>query len=235
MKLQTGGNSGMMAGKNEGDEVTNTGITPEAINAQGTRGGLFREVAIRQIDNEARTVELAFSSETPVSRWFGDEVLSHDAGAMRLSRIDGAPLLVNHDFDDQIGVVESIDIGSDRVARAVVRFGKGARASEIFADVADGIRKQVSVGYAVHKVEVESRKGQSDLVRVTDWEPFEISIVSVAADPTVGVGRSAGDVIPAIPQTQTANTRGETMTEQTQTPQAAPVDEAAICSPPTRG
>lgn len=217
-----------MAVKNEGDKVTHTGITPEAINAQGTRGGLFREVAIRQIDNEARTVELAFSSETPVSRWFGDEVLSHDGGAMRLSRIDGAPLLVNHDFDDQIGVVESIDIGSDRVARAVVRFGKGARASEIFADVADGIRKQVSVGYAVHKVEVESRKGASDLVRVTDWEPFEISIVSVAADPTVGVGRSAADVIPAVPQTQTAKTRGEAMTEETQAPQAPKVDEAAI-------
>ena len=218
----------MVAQKNEGDKVTNTGITPDQINAQGTRGGLFREVAIRQIDNEARTVELAFSSETPVSRWFGDEVLSHDAGAMRLSRINGAPLLVNHDFDDQVGVVEGISFGSDRVARAVVRFGRSARANEIFTDVVDDIRKQVSVGYVVHGVKVEKRQGASDLVRVTDWEPFEISIVSVAADPTVGVGRSAGDVIPAIPQTQTANTRGETMTEETQTPQAPKVDEAAI-------
>lgn len=168
-------------------------ITAEQINAGGSdRGGVFRTVSIREIDQENRTVELAFSSEAPVARWFGDEVLDHSGGAMRLDRMqNGAAVLVNHDWDDQVGVVERIEIGSDRVARAVVRFGRGARADEIFQDVVDGIRKQVSVGYAVHKVEVENRKGQPDLVRVTDWEPFEISIVSVAADPTVGVGRSA--------------------------------------------
>lgn len=168
-------------------------ITPEQINAGGSsRGGIFREAQVREIDVDARTVELAFSSETPVERWFGEEILDHSEGAMRAGRLEGgAALLINHDWDDQVGVVEEIEIGSDRRGRAVVRFGKGARADEIFQDVADGIRKHVSFGYIVHKVEVESRQGQPDLVRVTDWEPFEISIVAVPADPTVGVGRSA--------------------------------------------
>ena len=209
-------------------------ITAEQINAEaGKRGGIFRNAAIREIDQEARTVQLAFSSEAPVQRWFGDEVLSHEAGAMRLARMEsGAALLVNHDWDDQIGVVESIEIGSDRVARALVRFGRGERASEIFQDVIDGIRKQVSVGYSVYKVEVESRKGQPDLVRVTDWEPYEISIVSVAADPSVGVGRSAdtGKRDEATENTATHHTQEAEMADENKTPAApaATIDEAAI-------
>lgn len=154
-------------------------------------GGLFREGSVRAIDIESRTVELAFSSEMPVERWFGSEVLDHSPGAMRSERLEGgAALLVNHDWDDQVGVVERIQIGDDRRGRATVRFGRSTRADEILQDVNDGIRKHVSFGYAVHKIDVEARKGEPDLVRVTDWEPFEISIVSVPADPTVGVGRS---------------------------------------------
>jgi len=171
-------------------------ITPEEINkGEGSRRGMImRTGEVREVDIESRTVELAFSSERPVMRWFGEEVLDHSEGAMRTERLDqGAALLVNHDWDDQVGVVERIEIGSDRVGRASVRFGKGARADEVFQDVVDGIRRHVSFGYAVHKVEIENRKGKPDLVRVTDWEPFEISIVSVPADPSVGIGRQAGD------------------------------------------
>lgn len=165
-------------------------VTPEQINKRD--GGIFRQAEVtRVMDEQARTVELAFSSETEVERWFGMEVLSHEPGAMRTERLEnGAALLLNHDWDDQVGVVESIEIGTDRRGRAVVRFGKGARASEVFQDVLDGIRRHVSVGYRVHRVEVEERAGMADLVTVTDWEPFEISLVSVPADPTVGVGRS---------------------------------------------
>lgn len=163
------------------------------IMAEATKhGGLFRQAEVREVDEESRTVELAFSSELPVARWFGEEVLDHDPASIRLDRLEGgAAVLINHDWDDQVGVVESVDIGKDRRGRAKVRFGRGARANEIWQDVVDGIRKHVSVGYLIHKVEVESRKGQPDLVRVTDWEPYEISLVSVPADPTVGVGRSA--------------------------------------------
>mgnify|MGYP000179405442 CR=1 FL=1 len=102
-------------------------ITPEQINAgeQGNSRGLMRVVEVREVDEENRTVELAFSSTTPVGRWFGDEVLSHKRGAVKLGRLkNGGALLVGHDWDDQIGVVESARIDSDQVGRAVVRFGK---------------------------------------------------------------------------------------------------------------
>ena len=146
---------------------------------------------VREFDVDARTVELAFSSTTPVRRWFGDEVLSHDADAVVLDRLlDGGAVLVGHDWNDQVGVVESARIDEDGVGRAVVRFGNSARASEIFQDIVDGIRRHVSVGYRVVKIEEEDREGQPNLITVTRWEPFEISIVPVPADPTVGVGRS---------------------------------------------
>ena len=170
-------------------------VTPEQINAadKGGQCGLSRVASVGKIDEEARTVELAFSSEIEVERWFGVEVLSHDTASVRMDRmLGGAALLVNHDWDDQIGVVTEARIDADRRGRAVVKFGRGARADEIWQDVVDGIRRHVSVGYMVHKIEVEERAGQADMVRVLDWEPYEVSIVAVAADPSVGVGREMG-------------------------------------------
>lgn len=167
-------------------------VTAEQINARSGDPREFRHRGeVRAIDLEARTVDLAFSSETPVPRWFGDEILDHSPGAIRLDRLEGgAALLINHDWRDQVGVVESVEIGDDRRGRAKVRLGRSARADEILRDVADGIRRHVSFGYMVHAIEIEKRKGEPDLVRVTDWEPYEISLVSVPADPTVGVGRA---------------------------------------------
>lgn len=143
-------------------------------------------------DEAARTVTLAFASETPYDRWWGTEILECTPAAMRLGRLQtGANLLCDHDTRDVVGVVESISIGADRVGRAVVRFGKSARAEEVFQDVLGGIRQNVSVGYMIHKaVLVETLEGR-ETYRVTDWEPYEVSLVSVPADATVGVGRSA--------------------------------------------
>ena len=103
------------------------------------------------INEDTRTVELAFASETPYERWWGIEILDLAARSVRLGRLSsGGPLLMDHDTRDQVGVIESIQIGADRVGRAVVRFGKSARAEEIYQDVKDGIRSNVSVGYAIH-------------------------------------------------------------------------------------
>lgn len=158
---------------------------------------LVRHFEVREIDAEARTVEVAFASETPVMRWFGEEILSLEPGAMRTERLgNGLALLVDHDWQDQVGVVDSHSVGSDRMARAIVRFGRSARASEIFQDIQDGIRRHISVGYQIHGVRIEEREGQADLVTMIDWEPYEISVVSVPADPNVGVGRSAARAKP---------------------------------------
>lgn len=153
------------------------------------------------IDEAARTVELAFASETPYERYWGIEVLDCSPKAVRLDRLTrGGPLLCDHDTTDQIGVIESVQIGADRVCRAVVRFGKSVRASEVFQDVVDGIRQNVSVGYQIHAAVVVGAADNADgevemeenaTYRITDWTPYEVSIVSCPADATVGIGRSA--------------------------------------------
>lgn len=169
-------------------------VTVEQINAN--RGGvpLRRQAAVRNIDEEARTVEVAFSSEEPVPRWFGDEILDHTDGAMLDTRLqNGAAVLWNHDTDIQIGVVEQASVDSDRRGRATLRFGRSARAEEIWADVIDGVIRHISVGYFVRAIKTEEREGERDKVTITEWEPYEISLVSVPADASVGVGRSAGE------------------------------------------
>ena len=158
------------------------------------------------IDIVSRTVEIAFSSETPVERWWGMEILDHGKNAMREKRIkQGGALLMDHDWRDQVGVIESVRVDADRVGRAVVRFGRSARASEIFQDVQDGIRTNVSVSYRIHKAVLEKSEDNVETYRITDWEPHEISFVSVPADINVGVGRSAElepePAITAIPET----------------------------------
>lgn len=154
----------------------------------------------QEIDEDTRTVQLAFSSEEPVQRSFGTEVLSHGGESVRLGRLNNkAPLLINHQQEPVIGVVERATIDSDKVGRAIVRFGRSAMADEIFQDVKDGIRNQVSVGYRIHKMEKDSETDDA-LYRAVDWEPYEVSMVSIAADQSVGVGRSA-ETIPVTNST----------------------------------
>lgn len=154
-----------------------------------TRALMFDRAAINE---ESRTVELAFASETPYERYWGVEILDLSAPSVRLGRLTaGGPLLMDHDSRDHVGVIESVQIGADRVGRAVVRFGKSARADEVFQDVKDGIRQNVSVGYMIHKAVLVEQNEEQDTYRVTDWEPFEVSLVSVPADASVGIGRSA--------------------------------------------
>lgn len=157
---------------------------------------IVREEGKQTIDEEKRTVEVAFSSEEPYGRWFGNEILDHSPSAVRLGRLEsGGAVLMGHDHNDQVGVVESVRIDADRRGRAVLRFGKSQRADEIFQDVKDGIRSLISVGYRVLEMKLEETQEEGeDTYRVTDWEPFEISFVSVPADATVGVGRGVETV-----------------------------------------
>lgn len=189
-----------------------------------------RDATIGAINEDARTVELAFSSEAEVERWWGIEVLSHDPASVKLERLrDGAPLLMDHKYSDQIGVIESVSLGADRRGRAVVRFGKSARAEEIFRDVVDGIRRNVSVGYTVRDAKkTGTRDSGEEIWTVTAWEPYEISIVSVPADPSVGVGRTLmSDTETAKPGSNTIHTednRGMSDNATAPATAAAPTD-----------
>lgn len=149
------------------------------------------EIGRAAIDDEKRTVELSFSSEEPYDRYFGTEILDHDKKSVDLKRLNkGGPLLVDHSRSDQVGVIEKAFVGSDRKGRALVRFGKSDRADEVFNDVKDSIRQNVSVAYRIHKMRQEESDPDNPIFRATRWEPLEVSIVSVAADISVGVGRS---------------------------------------------
>lgn len=155
-------------------------------------------VDLSTLDPETRTVEVAVSSEYPVRRWFGMEILDHSADSVQLERLNsGAPLLDMHDRWGQIGVVESAWLDDDRKLRARVRFSKSQHAEEVWQDVVDGIRQNISVGYDPQDAVLERTEGDLKFYRVTRWEPFEVSSVSIPADPTVGVGRS----LPEIEQT----------------------------------
>jgi HK97 family phage major capsid protein/HK97 family phage prohead protease len=148
---------------------------------------------------EDRTYEFPFSSEFPVARYFGNEILSHDIKAADLSRLnDGAPLLFNHNPDRVIGVVERAYIdGKKRRGYARVRFSRNPFAQEVLSDVKDGVLRNVSFGYSIDKME---ERGSGDFV-ATAWSPYEVSVVSVPADPGVGIGRAleAESAAPAAP------------------------------------
>jgi len=153
------------------------------------------------IDEEARTVGLSFSSDVPVERWFGMEVLDHSPKSVDLERLnDGAPLLMDHNINDQIGRVESAMVDGKRGV-ATVRFSKSTRGSEIFNDVIDGIRQNISVGYRINEMQLdESRsEGEVETYVATSWQPYEVSVVSVPADNSIGISRAAdGDNMTTI-------------------------------------
>ena len=152
------------------------------------------------ISSTERRVQIAVSSEEPVERAFGAEVLDHSAQAINLEFLGSgrAPLLLDHDARQQIGVVEEVTIGADRRLRAAVRFGKGVLADEVFQDIVDGIRANISVGYVIDKMSKE--EGEDGTVyRATKWTPLEVSVVSIPADTSVGVGR-ARIIEPPVPK-----------------------------------
>lgn len=178
-------------------------------------GNYCRETTIDHVDTDSRTVELSFSSETPYGRWFGDEILCHDEECINLERFNNGlgTVLFNHDRDAVVGHIEKVWLEDNR-GKALVRFDTDEQSETIFQKVQSGTLQGVSVGYAINRYEVledEDTKSTNGRFNgpayvVTDWEPLEISIVSVPADPTVGVGRGAEEIHTSI-DTQEDNTR----------------------------
>ena len=150
-------------------------------------GDRFERKEVTDFKNvKSRTFEFPFSSEYPVKRYFGNEVLSHEDGAADLSRLnDGGAVLFNHNMDKPIGVVESAYIGEDKRGYAKIRFSKSKFASEILEDVKDGILRGISFGYSINDMDETA-----DGMLARSWSVHELSVVTVPADPTIGFGRS---------------------------------------------
>lgn len=148
---------------------------------------LYREfLNIGQPKIEGREVSFPVSSETPVERSFGDEILIHEERAIDLQRLENsAPLLLDHDHQKVVGKVVSNWLEGKRLW-VKVKISRSEMGEVLLKDIIDGIRDNVSIGYRISEVE-ENTPGK---VEVSRWMPFEVSFVGVPADHTVGVGRS---------------------------------------------
>lgn len=159
----------------------------------------FFDAQIRAAEGEERTMELSFSSETPYERWFGPEILDHAEGSVNLKRLkEIGCVLFNHNRNAVVGRVVKTWIENGR-GKATIRFDEDEQSDVIYQKVKSGTLKGVSVGYTVDnwetvapgKKSVDGRfKGPCEVAK--RWTPYEISIVSIPADDTVGVGRQKG-------------------------------------------
>lgn len=106
---------------------------------------------------------------------------------MRLERLNaGAPFLNTHRAGSLESVLGVVEAGSARIENglgtATIRFSERAEVEPVFRDIAAGIIRNVSVGYRVHRYDIEKRDGAPELWRAVDWEPLEISAVPIGAD-----------------------------------------------------
>lgn len=197
-------------------------------------GNYCRETTIDHVDTDSRTVELSFSSETPYGRWFGDEILCHDEECINLERFNNGlgTVLFNHDRDAVVGHIEKVWLEDNR-GKALVRFDTDEQSETIFQKVQSGTLQGVSVGYSIKRYEVLDDKDSvssngrfkgPDTYVVTDWEPLEISVVSVPADATVGVGRSAEEIHTSIDTQEETKRMDEKAIVTTEEVKSTPVE-----------
>lgn len=173
---------------------------------------------------------LSFSSETPYTRssWFDEpwvEILGHKSSEVDLSRLNsGAPVLANHDRGAaaatspmaSIGVVDKAWI-EDGVGRAEIRLSRRPEIAGLLQDIADGIVRNVSVGYQINeRTLLRSHSDAPDEYRVTSWTPMEISLVDLPADATIGIGRSQNFEVVQLPDSGDTQRKESTMDNKEQ-------------------
>jgi len=177
--------------------------------AEGIEAGvLYREMDIElRVDKESRTLELILSSEYPVDRWFGKEILDHSPKSIRLDRLKRglAPMLFNHNTDLHIGALSDpkfLEENGLKMLGVLGTFGRSQLAQEKWIDATEDpiILKGVSVGYRIYKMKRKKPEDSGDddplgvddektdkekkptEYRAVDWEPIEGSLVPAGAD-----------------------------------------------------
>ncbi len=172
------------------------------------------ELAPASINDEARTVEVVWSTGAPVQRRDSagpfTEVLSLDPSHVDTSALIGASVLDGHrqdSVDRVLGVVLSATTDG-REGRAVIKISE--RADLVWRDIKAGILRHVSVGYVVDKWQDSRAQDGTRTRTAVRWRPRELSIVPLAAD--------AGAIIRSM----------ETEMADTQEDSADTIDRAAI-------
>jgi hypothetical protein len=185
-----------------------------------------REAAVSPTtwDAEARTIEVVFSAGATVRRygWLEDfdEELVVDEASVNLDRANnGAPFLLQHRGGDPDALIGNIVDGTARVEGGevvgTVRFVPEETAIErkvepYIQEIAQGFRRNVSIGYTIQKRTVLENDGAPDLHRIDQWTILEGSAVNMGADDAAGF------------RTTTPPTEDRTMLEKT--PDTAPAN-----------
>jgi HK97 family phage major capsid protein/HK97 family phage prohead protease len=161
------------------------------IKGKNTRTVAIENIKFERAQEDSDIMEFSFSSELPVERWWGTEILSHDPSSVNLERAATMNFLWNHDRNVVLGRVESVNIGEDKRGYCKVRWSKKSSIEDYKQDVADGICTNVSFAYMIDDVrEVKTGEGEEEYAYYCSWTPLEISLVSVPQDASVGIGRS---------------------------------------------
>ncbi|NIG74200.1 phage major capsid protein [Klebsiella sp. Ap-873] len=179
-------------------------------------------VPVRAINADTNTVEVAFCSEVPVSRIIDDtlyyEILLCGEENVDLSRLNNkGAVLFNHDRDKLIGAVVNARMGADRVGRATLKISQVGLGNTMWRMIQEGILSHVSIGYNIYDYRMDGNN-----IIVTNYEIYEISLVTVPADATVGVGRSMDsdirdllqDELEEAHEDESINSSNETTTEE---------------------
>ncbi|HGK4843923.1 TPA: phage major capsid protein [Kluyvera georgiana] len=149
-------------------------------------------IPVQAINTEARTIEVAFCSEQPVSRIIDDQLYyeillcSEDNVDLRRLNNKGA-VLFNHDRDKLLGAVVEARIDADRVGRATLKISNVGLGNTMWGMIQEGILSHISIGYNIYDYRMDDNN-----IIVTNFEIYEISLVTVPADETVGIGRALG-------------------------------------------
>lgn len=175
-------------------------------NSMHNKNNLTRDFCLNELtrvngEGNERKFKISFSSEEPYERYFGPEILDHTDGCVELSRLNEIGcVLFNHKRDVVIGKIISAKVENNR-GIAEIEFDTDDESEKIYQKVLSGTLKGVSVGYAVkvweevlaNSTSSDGRfKGPASIAK--KWMPYEISIVSVPADATIGVGREIEEV-----------------------------------------
>ena len=160
-------------------------------------GQQYRTLQVVKVNEESRSVNISFSSENPVKRWGADEILDHSIGCCDLSRLQNIGVcLFNHDYNKVIGRISDVKIDANR-GLATITFDEDEQSDIIWQKVKNGTLRGISVGYTVDDYTYIAEGTKSldgrftgECYLVTRWTPLEISVVSVPADASVGIGRS---------------------------------------------
>lgn len=171
-----------------------------------------RRIALRApVASDSATLTATLATGARIEREFGGEVLVMTDEALDAAHIseDGRlPLLAWHDQNRMpLGYVDGFRFEDGRW-RGELHLADTENGREVRALHASGVPLGVSLGYRRDWNTAEFDEGGATVI-FRRWQPIEVSIAPVPADPASGVGRSMGDTATGGDTTMTGKGKDE--------------------------